>query len=138
MKRVAVFLLLAIIICAGLFLWLKPNEPDPLEIELDLSGQRGAELSAPDRPPVVHNWVVMNGRLSQGKSLIRVAVGTPVQINIRSNQADELHVHGYDIELDLKPNQPSTLNFVASIIGYNEIELHHRHESIAAIDVIQP
>jgi heme/copper-type cytochrome/quinol oxidase subunit 2 len=53
-----------------------------------------------------------------------VATGTPVTLVVTSDVADEVHLHGYDIEKELAPGKPTTLQFTASLTGVFEVELH--------------
>jgi hypothetical protein len=55
---------------------------------------------------------------------VDVPVGTPVTLVITSDVADQVHVHGYDLEQELAPGQPATLQFDATIAGVFEVELH--------------
>jgi hypothetical protein len=43
---------------------------------------------------------------------------------VTSDVADEVHLHGYDIEKELSPGTPVTLQFDATIAGVFEVELH--------------
>jgi hypothetical protein len=52
-----------------------------------------------------------------------VAVGSAVYIGVRSDTADEVHVHGYDLLSDVAPDHPATIEFVADAAGLFEVEL---------------
>ena len=59
--------------------------------------------------------------------------GDQVRFRVRVDQPDEVHVHGYNIERELKANQPTTISFRATIDGVFEVELHHADVQIAQL-----
>lgn len=63
------------------------------------------------------NWDVDSG-------IIRVKQGDTVTINLVSDAAGELHLHGYDVLHDVSPDAASTLEFVADATGSFAITLH--------------
>jgi hypothetical protein len=56
---------------------------------------------------------------------VQVATGTAVTLVVTSDVADQVHVHGYDIERELTADKPVSLQFEATIPGVFEVELHH-------------
>jgi hypothetical protein len=64
------------------------------------------------------------GKASGDTGRVRVAKGTSVEMVVTSDVADEVHLHGYDIEKELSPGTPVTLQFDATIAGVFEVELH--------------
>jgi hypothetical protein len=65
--------------------------------------------------------------IKDGKSdteSIRVTQGEQVEITLASDQAAELHLHGYDLIAQLEPGVPATLSFVARIAGRFPVEAH--------------
>jgi hypothetical protein len=67
---------------------------------------------------------VAHGRVSGDTGRVPVALGTPVTLVITSDAADQVHVHGYDLEQELTPDTPATLQFDATVPGVFEVELH--------------
>jgi hypothetical protein len=67
---------------------------------------------------------VTHGKASGNTGRVPVKVNTRVTIQIASDTADEVHLHGYDIEKELVPGKPTTLSFVADQTGIFEVELH--------------
>jgi hypothetical protein len=65
-----------------------------------------------------------NDKASGDTGRVQVAKGTAVTLVVTSDVADEVHVHGYDIEKELTPGTPVTLQFDATISGVFEVELH--------------
>jgi hypothetical protein len=61
--------------------------------------------------------------------------GDTVRFRVRSDTAEEVHIHGYDISKDLEPNQTETVSFKASITGIFEIEFEGSGTQIAELKV---
>jgi heme/copper-type cytochrome/quinol oxidase subunit 2 len=61
--------------------------------------------------------------------------GDTVQFRVKSDVAEEVHVHGYNIAKDLEPGQMTTVSFPASITGIFEIEYEHAKQQIAELRV---
>jgi heme/copper-type cytochrome/quinol oxidase subunit 2 len=66
---------------------------------------------------------------------VPVALGTPVTLVVTSDVADKVHVHGYDIEKDLTPGTPVTLQFDATVTGVFEVELHEADTVLLRLQV---
>ncbi|GAA5128429.1 hypothetical protein [Haloechinothrix salitolerans] len=73
---------------------------------------------------VAVSFTVEGGERVSGPEQLEVAVGERVAIEVTSDTADELHVHGYNKTVALTPGEPATLEFEATIAGVWEIELH--------------
>lgn len=66
---------------------------------------------------------------------ISVDKGEQVRFRVRSKEAEELHIHGYDISKDLEAGKTTTVSFVATIDGVFEIELEGAGEQVAELTV---
>jgi hypothetical protein len=74
--------------------------------------------------------------LQAGKvTKLRFEEGETVRFRARSEQAEEIHVHGYDRYIDLPAGKTVTESFKASITGIFEIELHGSGEQIGELRV---
>lgn len=62
-----------------------------------------------------------------GPDVFEVELGEPVDIWIRSDVDDEVHVHGYDLIYDLGAGERLHLSFVADVPGIFEVEVHTGH-----------
>jgi FtsP/CotA-like multicopper oxidase with cupredoxin domain len=65
--------------------------------------------------------------IKDGKSdtdSIRVTQGEQVEITLTSDQAAELHLHGYDLTAQIEPGVPTALSFDARIAGRFPVEAH--------------
>ena len=68
--------------------------------------------------------IVRGGKASGDTDRVAVPLNTPVTINVTSDAADEVHVHGYDKETQIPAGGTSSVAFTADIPGVFEVELH--------------
>jgi hypothetical protein len=61
--------------------------------------------------------------------------GDTVRFRVRSDKAEEVHIHGYDIKKELEPGETATVSFKASITGIFEIEFEGSATQIAELKV---
>jgi heme/copper-type cytochrome/quinol oxidase subunit 2 len=78
---------------------------------------------------------IEKNRMASGPSAIRLVQGDEITLNIRTDRADELHIHGYDLRANLLPGQVVSLTFIATVTGRFGIELHKAHVAIGALEV---
>jgi uncharacterized cupredoxin-like copper-binding protein len=81
------------------------------------------------------SFVITDGHKTSGPDTIDAKAGEMVMLEVTSNAADELHVHGYDKELELEPGVAAHLDFTADIPGTFEVELHSNDAAIASLQV---
>ncbi|MCW2902655.1 MAG: hypothetical protein JWO67_4920 [Streptosporangiaceae bacterium] len=74
--------------------------------------------------PVTIAVSVNGGTVRTPSRRVTVRRGQVVRIVITSDAAEELHLHGYDLELELKPGVTGVLRFVSDHPGVFEAELH--------------
>lgn len=56
---------------------------------------------------------------------VNVPVGTTLRLVVTSDHDDQLHAHGFDVEVTLTAGRPTTLDLRATTPGTYEIETHH-------------
>ena len=56
---------------------------------------------------------------------IEVAQGDHVRLDVTPDVPAQVHVHGYELEKDVKPGQTAKFDFPATAEGVFEIEAHH-------------
>jgi FtsP/CotA-like multicopper oxidase with cupredoxin domain len=88
----------------------------------------------PEEPKPV-TIVVEGGQPAGGIQQLEYTKGDTVQFQVRSDVAEEVHVHGYDIAEDVAPGQDAKFDFVADIDGGFEVELEGAHVQIAELTV---
>ena len=61
--------------------------------------------------------------------------GDTVRFRVRHGEAEEVHIHGYDIKKELAANETADVSFKASIPGIFEIELEHSGTPLGRLKV---
>jgi len=61
--------------------------------------------------------------------------GDTVRFRVRHGDAEEVHIHGYDIKKELAANETADVSFEASISGIFEIELEHSGTPLGRLKV---
>jgi hypothetical protein len=131
-KAVWIFVALGVVLLAGLFVLFRP-EPDA-PAGPPPPPPPGVSPAAP--LPQAIQLVVKGGRLASGPSVIQVQQGAEVLIDIVADKTDQLHLHGYDLRVDLQAGAPAQLRFVADKTGRFEYELHEAQTELGALEVL--
>ena len=79
-------------------------------------------------------FTFMGGHVS-GDSRVTVKLGDQVTIRVVSDVAEEVHVHTYDLTVDLEPGVPGEITFTADIPGVHEVELEDSHLHLTSLEV---
>ena len=79
--------------------------------------------------------VTVSGGTVTGGGRHRVPLGHTVNLRVTSDEADEVHLHGYDLTLDLEAGAPAVLTFDATIPGVFEAELHDAAIPLVELEV---
>jgi hypothetical protein len=66
--------------------------------------------------------ITVDGEPLDGR--VRVERGSLVRIQLVTDVAEELHVHGYDHEIEAGPGETASIEFVVDIPGIFEVERH--------------
>jgi hypothetical protein len=85
--------------------------------------------------PTVVSIVVVNGQPQGGIVRQTVSKGDRVVIVVKSDVADEIHLHGYDRSTDVTAGGTARLPFTADVPGRFEVELESRGVQIADLTV---
>ena len=78
---------------------------------------------------------VQGGKPVGGIKKLDYTKGDQVRFRVKSDVADEIHVHGYDFHKDVPAGGAVTFSFPAKIEGVFVIELEGRGEQIAELRV---
>lgn len=100
-----------------------------------------AATSAPPVPTthpavdgVLIELVIVDGSVEGGIRREPVGIGEPVTLRVSGNTSDQVHIHGYDLYLDLHEGRGQT-TFEASIPGVFEVELERSHTLVLQLEV---
>jgi len=85
--------------------------------------------------PVVPTIVIRDGAPVGGVAELDYNAGDQIRFTVRSDVADEVHVHGYDLAKGVPAGGSVSFSFPADIEGIFEVELEERVEQIAEITV---
>jgi hypothetical protein len=115
--RISVLTLISVLVLGGLFVFLRPdpNETSPEKRSLDVEIENG------DMTP----------------EQISVHEGDQVTLNVTTDRPVEMHVHGYDLEEEIEPNEPTKISFEADLTGRFPIENHDTEAELGAL-VVEP
>jgi hypothetical protein len=78
---------------------------------------------------------VKDGKVTPAAHRERVASGDKVKLVVTTDAADEVHVHGVNIEKETEPGKPTTITFVAEDPGLYEVETHETDLQLLQIEV---
>ena len=67
--------------------------------------------------------------------VVSVPKGTSVTINLTATEAEDYHLHGYDIEQKADPGQTSTFEFTADQTGQFDLESHVTNNTLLVLVV---
>ncbi|MXZ07785.1 MAG: hypothetical protein F4Y75_09915 [Acidimicrobiia bacterium] len=76
----------------------------------------------------------MDGSIEGGVRRETVSLNETVTIQVTGNSTDEIHIHGYDLYIDLEDGE-GRLSFTASIPGIFEVELEGSHTLVLQLEV---
>lgn len=93
----------------------------------------------PPRPGRVRVRITVRDGRPVVDGLVRIDAkrGQHVSLRIAADDADHVHVHGYDLFADVRPGQPAVLDFNARLTGRFDIELEDTHRLIAQLRVTE-
>ena len=101
--------------------------PEPTETAAPEATETATpEPTAAPEPPLVTSDKITKLRFQQGDT---------IEFRVRSDVADEVHVHGYNLMKDIEPGQTITFSFPADITGIFEVELENAGKQIAQLRV---
>ena len=103
----------------------KPNSSSPSNTA-DPSGEQA---------DVTINVTVANGKVNPSGATVKAKAGQTVLVTAVSDADEELHIHGYDKELELTPGKPASVKFTANMKGTFEIETHKSGKLVAKLVV---
>ncbi len=95
------------------------------------SGEEGASGEAGDVPTIE----VRNGEPVGGIQTLEFSAGEEVRFRVSSDEAEEIHVHGYDIAKDVPAGGTIEFDFPAELEGIYEAELEGQGVQIAELRI---
>lgn len=77
----------------------------------------------------------LGGQVTGATARVAVALGSTVTLEVTSDTADEIHLHGYDLSTPVTPGAPAVLTFTADIPGVFELELEESGVPLTQVEV---
>jgi hypothetical protein len=96
------------------------------------AGEKKKEKPADSSVPVIE---VVGGQPQGGIAGLDFNQGDEIRFDVTSDAADEVHVHGYDIEEEVPAGGTAKFDFPADLEGVFEVELHGSETQIAELTV---
>lgn len=78
---------------------------------------------------------VKDGKVTPATHREPVVKGDTVKLVVTTDTADEVHVHGVEIEKETLPGKPVTITFVAKDPGIYEVETHESGLQLLQLEV---
>ena len=127
-RRAIVLIPLFLVVLVALFFALRPNSPTE-ETSTEESSTGGQQEITVD--------LAITGDKNMTPDQISVNEGEHLRLTITSDEPLEFHLHGYDLETEVEPNEPADLSFDAAITGRFEIENEQTREELGEL-LVQP
>jgi hypothetical protein len=134
----------AIVVAVVAFLVLRPGDgeddstPTATRAETQQQGEPTATVRVPPPPPRYETIRIAGGEPQGGRRKVTVEKGEVARFQIKSDAADQIHLHGYDIYRDVAPGKPARFRVKADIEGVFEIEAHDLGHAIVGSLVVEP
>jgi hypothetical protein len=109
----------------------------PAPVDTTATGATTTQQATTTTPaaPAIPTVRVVNAKPQGGVKRITFTKGDTIKFRVRSDTADEIHFHGYDIAKDVKAGGSVTFSVPATIEGRFVVELEHHETEIAQIEV---
>jgi hypothetical protein len=84
---------------------------------------------------------IENRKVVAPSEAIRITEGDVIELRWTSDEAVDLHLHGYDVELHVRPSEPATMVVKAYATGRFPITSHgwgeagHGHDALTYLEV---
>jgi len=109
-----------------------PRQPTPLLLAATILVLTASALVRGIAPPATaqaatakqFSFAIKQRKLDAADKVVRVVKGDTVELVFTGDEPTELHLHGYDIKLDLKANEPGKIQFTDTIAGRFPLEVH--------------
>ncbi len=129
-------LLGAAVVAVILFVVLRPGGSDDDKAPPTTGISRGQATPAePGAAGTKIEITIKDGRPVDGIRKATAKKDEKVTLVVRSDVADEVHLHGYDLHKDVEAGGTARIVFIAKITGRFEAELEERKEQILDLSV---
>lgn len=105
-----------------------------------IAAAKGAAIAQEAAPRVIEVRIE-NRQMVAPQETIRITQGDTIELRWTSDEAVELHLHGYDVEIHVAPDQPAATTIEAFAAGRFPITSHgwggsgHGHQALTYLEV---
>jgi FtsP/CotA-like multicopper oxidase with cupredoxin domain len=113
----------------------EPSSTDTTAAQTSPSGDGTTTTGKKAPKPRVESIRIKAGKPVGGAKTLKFTKGDTVALSFSSDEAGEVHIHGYDKEVELTGSGAQTVRFKADLEGIYEIEDHESDELLAKLEV---
>jgi hypothetical protein len=111
------------------------TQPPATTVGPSAAGQETAPAQTTSAAPAIPTVEGGDAKPKGGIERLEFDKGATIRFRVRSDVADEIHVHGYDVAKDVPAGGSVTFSIPATIDGRFEVELESRGVQIAELEV---
>ena len=130
-KKSAIFILIGVVILIAVFYYVGRKDQEEAPVTNNSPAQSVQNIQ-PESKIIKVNYSSSTAFQPQTE---RIEQGQEVSLRVISDIADEVHLHGYDLNTDLESNKEGQLNFKADKTGRFEFELEDHKTLLGVIEV---
>jgi hypothetical protein len=147
-QRIVLLLIAAVVLAGGIVLAASGGDDEPEQAATtntappaepapgDAPGETQAEADPPPAPKPRVESIRMRGRAPVGEpKTFEYQRGDTIRLRFVSDVAEEVHIHGYDLFVQVPAGGTKTTRFKADAEGIFEIEAHSSGELLAKLEV---
>ena len=124
-----VFLIIAIVLFAGLFFLFKPKSSSQVNTA-DTN-----ELATTTLTSKTLDIIVKDKKIVSGGDNLKVTEGDSVVMKFTLDQKEEIHLHGYDKSVELEKDTTGEISFIANLTGRFPFELEGSGTELGSLEV---
>ena len=103
-----------------------------VEVIIEAAGATSASHSEHDHgaPAIQVHVAIEGGKVADDQRVIKIAQGDHVTLHFSSDETHNLHIHGYDFEVEVGTGSHAMVGFIATATGRFPVEVHgasHHH-----------
>ena len=124
-------------IAVALFVVLSGDDDDATESGAATTTQTEAQPAdgGQEPKPEIPTIEVKGGEPMGGVQELAFSSGDRIRFRVTSDAPAEVHLHGYNVMMDVEPGRPVTFDVPANIEGIFEVELEETAVQIAEVEV---
>ena len=110
-----------------------------VEVIIEAAGATSASHSEHDHgaPAIQVHVAIEGGKVADDQGVIKIAQGDHVTLHFSSDETHNLHIHGYDIGVEVAPGSHAMVDFKATATGRFPVEIHgsSHHNALFYLEV---